>query len=539
MAWASGDTVTSSALNFRGGNFYNVRDPDFGATGDGTTNDSVSIQSAIDAAASAGGGTVLFPDGTYVSNVTIREGVVLLGGRHNVSPAEGRRVRMSAGTAGSIIDSPTTETKSVAVIGIELEGLGSGTSCVGIRGRNITRGFFSELAFNSFSDQGLLIEDGLINTVDDIIATQCLLGRTRTQKVGAIELHGGDYQVRSVEAGNSQTSLSDSNAYLCGIAFINSAGGGNHFVQACVGENSDIGIHVDVAGGLCRFSDCRADINFSHGIEILTGNNQFVNCLALRNSRDSTASHDGFFTGDASSLNVFSNCRSAILSSDTFVHRHGFTDQFVSDSSLKNRYVDCISSGHSVSAFSTGGNNGPAIDYPSNPFQSFTDGDATPTVEQSKWFRTTNTSLTTVLQFDDGVPGQYIGVFAGDSNTALSNGTIRVSNLASKRLVQNRIYTFYLWNDVWNEVTADPPSLQASATFNPGSIAAGEMEATEITVTNANVGDFAVASFTEDIVDLTLSADVTAANTVTCVFANSTTGAIDLGSGTLRVKVIR
>jgi hypothetical protein len=38
---------------------------DFGATGDGTTNDSVAIQAAIDAVNSNGGGTVLFPAGTY------------------------------------------------------------------------------------------------------------------------------------------------------------------------------------------------------------------------------------------------------------------------------------------------------------------------------------------------------------------------------------------------------------------------------------------------------------------------------------------
>ncbi len=44
---------------------YNVRD--FGATGDGTTLDSASINAAISAACGAGGGTVRFPPGTYLS----------------------------------------------------------------------------------------------------------------------------------------------------------------------------------------------------------------------------------------------------------------------------------------------------------------------------------------------------------------------------------------------------------------------------------------------------------------------------------------
>ncbi len=45
--------------------FYNVRD--FGAKGDGITMDTKSINSAIDKAASAGGGTVYFPAGNYLS----------------------------------------------------------------------------------------------------------------------------------------------------------------------------------------------------------------------------------------------------------------------------------------------------------------------------------------------------------------------------------------------------------------------------------------------------------------------------------------
>jgi hypothetical protein len=64
----------------------NVRD--HGARGDGTTLDTVAIQRAIDAAASAGGGTVLLPAGRYhsgsivlKSNVTLNlaEGATLLG----------------------------------------------------------------------------------------------------------------------------------------------------------------------------------------------------------------------------------------------------------------------------------------------------------------------------------------------------------------------------------------------------------------------------------------------------------------------------
>src|SRR5262245_59061274 len=46
-------------------NAYNVKT--FGATGDGKTLDTQAINKAIDAAAAAGGGTVYFPAGNYLS----------------------------------------------------------------------------------------------------------------------------------------------------------------------------------------------------------------------------------------------------------------------------------------------------------------------------------------------------------------------------------------------------------------------------------------------------------------------------------------
>jgi len=82
--------------------------------------------------------------------------------------------------------------------------------------------------------------------------------------------------------------------------------------------------------------------------------------------------------------------------------------------------------------------------------------------------------------------------------------------------------------------------LYGSATWNPGSIAKGDMEAKAVTVTGAALGDYALASFSIDIADLILDAQVTAANTVTCVLTNTTdTDPTDLGSGTVYVRVFK
>ena len=76
------------------------------------------------------------------------------------------------------------------------------------------------------------------------------------------------------------------------------------------------------------------------------------------------------------------------------------------------------------------------------------------------------------------------------------------------------------------------------STWDASSIADGNEEAAEVTVPGASLGDFVLSSFSLDVTDLVLTAEVSAADTVTAVLANNTGGAINLDSGTLRVRVI-
>ena len=78
----------------------------------------------------------------------------------------------------------------------------------------------------------------------------------------------------------------------------------------------------------------------------------------------------------------------------------------------------------------------------------------------------------------------------------------------------------------------------ASETKDWGSVSDGDEAAEEVTVTGAQLGAFALASMSIDTTDITLTATVTAADTVTVILANNTGGSIDLGSGTLYVMVM-
>lgn len=82
--------------------------------------------------------------------------------------------------------------------------------------------------------------------------------------------------------------------------------------------------------------------------------------------------------------------------------------------------------------------------------------------------------------------------------------------------------------------------LEASATWDPASIADGDMEAVDITVAKAVLGDYVIAtSFSLDVQDLQLTADITAAGVVTAVLSNSTGAGVNLASGTIRIIVMQ
>lgn len=88
-------------------------------------------------------------------------------------------------------------------------------------------------------------------------------------------------------------------------------------------------------------------------------------------------------------------------------------------------------------------------------------------------------------------------------------------------------------------VRDNPGYLTGSATYDPASLADGAGATTTVTVAGALAGDYAAASFSNDLQGVTLTAWVSAADTVSVRFQNESGGVLDLASGTLRAKVTR
>jgi hypothetical protein len=81
--------------------------------------------------------------------------------------------------------------------------------------------------------------------------------------------------------------------------------------------------------------------------------------------------------------------------------------------------------------------------------------------------------------------------------------------------------------------------IHKESAVNFASAADAETQAVNVTVTGAALGDLAWASIAVDVADLTLDAQVTAADTVTLTVNNNTGGAVDLAAADVRIVVLQ
>jgi hypothetical protein len=111
----------------------------------------------------------------------------------------------------------------------------------------------------------------------------------------------------------------------------------------------------------------------------------------------------------------------------------------------------------------------------------------------------------------------------------------------SARLVEADGTMSKAWYDWFNTgvVTkvGDLTPLQGSAAFDPPSLADGAGATTTVTVPGAALGDFASVAFSLATSGITITAWVSAPNTVSVRFQNESGSTLDLGSGTLTARV--
>lgn len=110
-------TTLLNAFSVVGAAFINVKGSAYGATGDGSTDDTAAIQAALDAAGAASGGTVYFPPGTYkiTSALSVSGGTSLQGAGPGASI-----IRNDNGSNGNAFTYAVYATYPTSIVGLRI-----------------------------------------------------------------------------------------------------------------------------------------------------------------------------------------------------------------------------------------------------------------------------------------------------------------------------------------------------------------------------------------------------------------------------------
>lgn len=422
-----------------------------GATGDGTTNDRVAIQAAIDAA-NAYDGTVFFPPGVYrADGLILKSGVTLLGpqGHHGRAwsvPAIGAATIQAPSTPTTtwIID---TEAGAVATAIVGMNIVGNAATGGGVRLNSGDYHRVAQVNIYNTAYEGLKIVAGLGDRIEDLMIINANLARPLAAQSGALWVGGTDHMITRLEIAGTPGAAPQpvsTNAYCAAIYVPGNVCSFSH----CIGELGDVGFYVSGSGNL--FTCCRSDLNYGHGWNVSGSYNQFSSCLSLSNSQATNNTYDGWVVGGNG--NTFSACVSRTTGGVTNKCRYGVNDIGTSltpengNDYYGMKLIDTQTAQWNVA---TSFGNAPVH---SNHAPNSTVNLTTQSVAGTGLLNLSGyTAATTMTNFTGGTQGQTLAVL-GNANVTLQHGTsIYTSTGANKLLAGNKIYRFTLLGAIWYE----------------------------------------------------------------------------------------
>lgn len=273
------ETEISAGGGQAGGlDWFDVKD--FGATGNGSTDDTAAILAATAAANTQGGGIVYFPWGEYLVSATISvPPYVFLVGETAISlnqfatPGTISRIIASAGWA------PTSTTGIVSILSLTPGGWSQNTASCGLKN------LFLDGSLNS---SGNLQGVNLVGPVYDVHLEDVFIwkaphdgitasGQTEAGIVPTFPYHQRYDRVTVADCGSlgfGLTNFTDSSYVNC-LAFGNSSGAGfninncsNSVFTACRSEFNEYGFAIAGSAGSIAFTGCSTDQNIREGLYV-------------------------------------------------------------------------------------------------------------------------------------------------------------------------------------------------------------------------------------------------------------------------------
>ncbi len=482
----SGATLSAVAIHSKTEPYYNVKHPDYGALGDGSTDDTAAIQAAINGS-SATGGIVFFPPGTYIINapLVMNDSITLLGsGSQQLAVSTlGTQIKAGGSWSGTalITDQGTgTTERGMAVRHMVLKGTASVTN--GILWDNDEYCSVEDVFFDTFQGAGVYFKTitGNVGILHEVTLQNCVKATTLASRIGAVTVEWSDCYLSKVTSTTSSTDYSETGNRV-GILL----SGANSFVESSVGHTSEDGIVIDA--GRCRVSNCRADLNRGHGFVVETaGGNQLSNCYSLNNGQETDDTYDGFKVSTQN--NILTNCFADVNVATT--HKYGFESTSTSDG---NRFIGCESLGHTTDFYvNTADASIHEWDVPTSSRITAAVDDTTPSAANSRILTTSaNTVPTAITQIDDAVAGQTVLLICGSATDAstISNGGNFLLLADWTPDVQDTILLHTHNSTAWREVsrTMTPSSTGETVGF----VAGGGSAVNDDSTLTGNVGSTA------------------------------------------------
>lgn len=315
-AWVNGSAPAINATNLlalsraasAGYHFFNVKHPDYGALGDGATNDRAAIQAAIDAASSAGGGIAYVPRGTFVvgtSALSVPSNVTLAGsGRLTTTLKTANSTQINCVVLATSGDHQCVRDLTIDCNKANQSDSGTDGNQCGIYGSTNSSATIQTVTVKNSIREGFYISNGGWCYFGDLYAEACnrsgfeVDAMTYTDVVGFRALNGTTYGLRVVGAGSLATATGPVTV-LGGMAYGNNIGlhvkfaRGTRVVGFKARQNTDDGILVQDSGD-AAITGCVSDLNERHGIYLLAADNcQVVGNNCRNNNRLGAKSGDG------------------------------------------------------------------------------------------------------------------------------------------------------------------------------------------------------------------------------------------------------
>jgi len=377
----------------------NVKHSDYGAVGDGVTDDTTAFENA-QAALGSDGGTIFIPEGNYILNDFEPDSKVRFVGIGL------RKSRIQGTTSQPILINTGTTThcqfENLAFVTI------NGRSCVKTEDDGYAGHFlFRDCNFEAPSEYGCY-GNFVLSTWDN-----CNFGYW---PAGGEKIHGGVYLKASAggSLASNQNLFTFCKFYYCEIAAITitAHGYGNTFF-ACDFESLDNKVANITQGGFTRFINCWAeDINIDNNAE---------NCvIKFGSGNTSTSVIDGFRLGGTQN------------NTNKFFYIFGATPKI----RYQNSYTDYDNftiitlTGHNTFWYYSNRNSGTNVTIDGSGIYNYykdsnttipsLDDDATPSVAGNDIWLTGGT--TSITDFDNGMEGKKIVLVAAHS-VKITNGT--------------------------------------------------------------------------------------------------------------------